>query len=442
MTGDRDVEARLRRHLAAEAEELPWLLDAETVRRRLAERPRWLLPLGILPAAAAVVLAVAVGQALVAGPGQTGSGDDADWGPLAVMHMDGGMDALNAGVLRIDGRCVVLETASGGESELLVWPADRTRWDAADATIDFANTDGSQVTLRDGQAVSFGGGGDGTAESGVSGAEWAASVDWIAPPDASCPMEIRWYVSGVVAQGNAALPASATPAPTPLPRADLVGIIRGEPELEGGICPVLLTDTEGERWEVYLSEPYQREFRGDVMVIVGSEGEVIARTGDRVGFNVERDESLGTFCMAGTPVQATAIVFVQPQQDDPSPPMQNALEAKITDALAVLGIDAQRAEYSPTGAFIWAPLENDAALFVHAFRTGTDDGDFSVIDERIVAGHAIQQVEYASGPVRDRFDCEDVTYEVEGATPPGFTTIDELLAELISVLGCASSTGG
>ena len=33
----------------------------------------------------------------------------AHWGPLAVMHMNGGMDALNNGVLRITGRCVVLE---------------------------------------------------------------------------------------------------------------------------------------------------------------------------------------------------------------------------------------------------------------------------------------------------------------------------------------------
>lgn len=53
----------------------------------------------------------------------------------------------------------------------------------------------------------------------------------------------------------------------------------------------------------------------------------------------------------------------------------------------------------------------------------------------------VQHVEYASGPVRDRFTCGEVAYEVERATPPSFTTIDELLAELISVLGCASSTG-
>jgi hypothetical protein len=228
VTGDRDVEARLRRHLAAEAEELPLLLDAETVRRRLAERPRWRLPLAVLPAAAAVVLTVAVGQALVAGPGQTEQGDAGDWGPLAVMNMNGGMDALNTGVLRITGNCVVLETA-GGESELLVWPADRTRWDEASASIVFTDPEGTEATLHNGELVSLGGGGDSTSEGGVPIEEWVASVDWVAAPDASCPMEIRWFVSSVVAQGDAALPPSETPAPTPLPSADLVGIIRGDP---------------------------------------------------------------------------------------------------------------------------------------------------------------------------------------------------------------------
>lgn len=441
MRPDRDVEARFRRHLAAEADELPFLLDAETVRRRLAERHRWWRPFALMPAAVAVVLAVAVGQALVAGPGQTGPGDGSEWGPLAVMRMNGGMAALNTGVLRITDRCVFLESA-GGDSELLVWPADRTRWNAADGTIGFAQPEWSQLTLRDGEAVSLGGGGDSAGEGGVSGAEWAASVDWVAPPDASCPMEVRWYVGEVVAQGDAALAPSATPAPTPLPSADLVGIIRGDAELEGGICPVLLSDAGGERWEVDLPEPYQREYRGDVMVIIGPEGDVIARTGDRIGFSIERDESMASQCQAGRPVRATAIVFVQPQGDDPSPPMQNALEAVVADALAVLGIQAQRAEYSPTSAFMWAPFEDDSALFVHAFRTGTERGDFSVIGERVIAGITVQQVEYASGPVRDRFACEEVTYEVEGATPPGFPSYDAFLSEFITILECATAGDG
>ena len=102
-----------------------------------------------------------------------------------------------------------------------------------------------------------------------------------------------------------------TPIPTPVPSADLVGVIHGAPDTEGGICPVILQDDAGERWEVYLGDAYSREYQDEVMVILGSDDEIIARSGDRVGFNIDVDESLGSFCMAGIPVTATDIVFVQ-----------------------------------------------------------------------------------------------------------------------------------
>ena len=186
MSGNLDVEAQLRRHLAAEADELPFLPDGETVRERLAERRRrpWRL-LALVPMAAAFMLAVLLGQALLAGPGPDESGGPVDWGPLAVVPTAGGAEALNTGTLRITQSCVFLETA-GGESDLLVWPADRTRWEATAGTIGFTNSDGAELTLRDGEPVSFSGGGDSTAEGGVSGEEWLARVDWVARPDPSC----------------------------------------------------------------------------------------------------------------------------------------------------------------------------------------------------------------------------------------------------------------
>ena len=109
------------------------------------------------------------------------------------------------------------------------------------------------------------------------------------------------------------LPSISTevPIPTPVPSADLVGVIHGAPDTEGGICPVILQDEAGERWEVYLGDAYSREYQGEVMVILGSDDEIIARSGDRVGFNITVDESLGSFCMVGIPVTATDIVFVQ-----------------------------------------------------------------------------------------------------------------------------------
>jgi hypothetical protein len=430
VTDDRDLEARLRRHLAAEADALPFL-DTETVHRRLKARPRRWLTLALVPAAALLAVAVVVAPSLL-GPGRSQHGDAGGWGPLAVLEMGVDMDALAHGTLRIGDQCVLLETVDG-RSELLVWPEDLTSWDEADGTIVFTNPEGTTARLPDGEPVSLGGG-QITADTEL----WLASTDFVSPPDPSCPMETRWYVSGVVAQGNAALPSPQTPTPTPVPSADLVGIIRGEPDLEGGICPVLLTDADGERWEVYLPDGYEREYRGDLMLVIGPAGEVVARTGDRLGFNVERDISMGSHCQAGTPVRATEVVFAQSQYDDPSPPIQNLMEATIADALSVLGLDAQRAEYSPLGAAMWAPLAGDAALFVDAHATGTDRGDAQVSDERVLADITVRTVEYASGLVRERFACGDVTYEVGGSTPPGFPTLDAFLTELIPLLGCSS----
>lgn len=197
MTDDSDLETRLRRHLAAEADELPFLLDPEMVRPRLRKRRRRWLPLAFVPAAAALILAVTVGPALLTDPGQPDPGRGGDWGPLAVVPSTGGDQALSTGVLRITDRCVVLETA-GGDSELLVWPADRTRWEAADASIFFSDLAGREVKVADGVEVVFSGGGDATAESGVSGDAWVASTDWVAAPDTSCPKETRWYVGEIV----------------------------------------------------------------------------------------------------------------------------------------------------------------------------------------------------------------------------------------------------
>lgn len=80
MNGEHDIEPRLRRHLAAEADQLPFLLDAEVVGRRLAERRGgWWRPFMLMPVAALLVLAVAVGGALLASQGGTPSGGRQPW---------------------------------------------------------------------------------------------------------------------------------------------------------------------------------------------------------------------------------------------------------------------------------------------------------------------------------------------------------------------------
>lgn len=221
MSDERDLERRLRAHLAAEADELLFEVDAARVRERLDRRRRPSRAWALVPVAAALVaVAVFAGSVLVAGPGPdpspSGSADasaSADvWGPLAVMPGPGSGDAaLNTGTLRITDACVLLETADN-ELELLVWPEDQTHWDPAAGTVIYTNRDGTAVALRDRDPVSFGGGGDSTAESGVSGAEWEGRMEWVAAPDPSCPMEVRWFIGEVVSVGADAPPVLEDPA--------------------------------------------------------------------------------------------------------------------------------------------------------------------------------------------------------------------------------------
>ena len=93
-------------------------------------------------------------------------------------------------------------------------------------------------------------------------------------------------------------------------------------------------------------------------------------------------------------------------------------------------------------ASIWSPLDDESAVFVHAVPTGTDRSEFSVLSERVIAGRLVQHVEYASGLIRERFECDDVTYYADGATPSGFADFEAFLAELIGALGCSTADGG
>ncbi len=124
------------------------------------------------------------------------AGDDSTWGPLAVVAGGNGMDALIQGTIEITEDCVLLNEQ--GRQVLLVWPADRTQWDAGSATIRFDNPDGGLATITDGQAVRLGGGGTSVDEGGLGAAEWLESINWVAEPPLSCVAGIRWNVSGVL----------------------------------------------------------------------------------------------------------------------------------------------------------------------------------------------------------------------------------------------------
>jgi hypothetical protein len=157
-------------------------------------RPEWRgwAILGLLVVGAIVIgWAVRYVTAGRAAPGGT-------WGPLAVVADDYGAAALLPGTLRISDECVTL-TDNGGDAVLLVWPADRTAWFAEHKEIGFRNRDGTAMTLRDGDAVAFGGGGDSSSEGGLGGQAWVSSMDWVAEPDPDCPLDVRFTINEVAA---------------------------------------------------------------------------------------------------------------------------------------------------------------------------------------------------------------------------------------------------
>jgi hypothetical protein len=116
-----------------------------------------------------------------------------EWGPLAVIPpQDGSDQARTEGTLRITDTCVFLDER--GDPVLLVWPADRTRWDANERTVTFTNADGTPVIVADGTAVVLGGGGDSSEESGTAPEAWLDGMTWVARPADGCPIDPWWGV--------------------------------------------------------------------------------------------------------------------------------------------------------------------------------------------------------------------------------------------------------
>jgi hypothetical protein len=176
------------------------------------------------------------------------------WGPLAVIPPQDGTDsARNEGTLRITDTCVYLERADG--VELLFWPADRTTWDAPSRTITFENFDGRMVTVADGDEVVLGGGGDSEAESGVSDDAWVERMEWVAPPDPSCPLDPRFGVGAVE------LLAASEPQPslvTTVKETDGLKLVAAFDRLKveaGGTVTVALSIENTRSTDVVFDEP-------------------------------------------------------------------------------------------------------------------------------------------------------------------------------------------
>ncbi|MDQ4035554.1 MAG: hypothetical protein M3153_06455, partial [Chloroflexota bacterium] len=76
-------------------------------------------------------------------------------------------------------------------------------------------------------------------------------------------------------------------------------------------CPLLLTRTDGTRWEVMLPPGYFIFAEEDVLVLSGADGP-IARTGDEFGFHVSSEVPAKPSCQWETPVTATQMLFARP----------------------------------------------------------------------------------------------------------------------------------
>lgn len=152
-------------------------------------------------ASGALLLAAACGNSASDALAGTGASPDggAAWGPLAVVEQAAGAEALISGTLQIEERCVLLDER--GEAVLLVWPSTTTTWDSSTATVTFATPDGQRVALRDGDTVTFSGGGSSVAEGDVSAEEFLASTEWVQAPSPGCVTGSRWSIGDLVSTG-------------------------------------------------------------------------------------------------------------------------------------------------------------------------------------------------------------------------------------------------
>lgn len=174
-------------------------VDRIRSRRRASRTGLVVLCLGVLVGLGTVAVSTLgeQDQQVVASGDEIGDGSTAKLGPLAtVQESDGPDGALMSGSLRVEDACVFVD-AQGNEM-LLVWPSDRTGWDAEQDLVLFEAAVGSSMVLRDGDQVTLGGHGTSLTERGQTAAEFLGSVKWASEPETECVTESHWFVDDLV----------------------------------------------------------------------------------------------------------------------------------------------------------------------------------------------------------------------------------------------------
>jgi hypothetical protein len=129
----------------------------------------------------------------------------------------------------------------------------------------------------------------------------------------------------------------------------------------------------------------------------------------------------------------------QPSATDASetgPPPLSRLERTVIDALADLGIKAQRAQLpAEKSASVWAE-PGGTHLAISAHRSGIPS-DATVTSTRRIGEVVVRRVEYEAGSTAEQFTCAGIDYQVDGHPPPRFATADAFLARFLAELRCS-----
>lgn len=131
----------------------------------------------------------------------------------------------------------------------------------------------------------------------------------------------------------------------------------------------------------------------------------------------------------------------EPADPDPPvgvPPPLTALESRVVDALAVLGMPGQRAENPASGsASIWVPTDEGSGVVLTVAVGPIGAATADVVAERDLDGATVATVGYGTGaPTADRFACGDHHVSVRRGDEAPFDDLDEVLRRFIPALAC------
>lgn len=112
-------------------------------------------------------------------------------GPLAIVEPEvGSSDGRTEGVLEITEECVRLVHPDGTSSRIIIWIQGAAIWNPADRSIAVQSSEGDDLNLRDGDAITLTGGGGPDATLERAGR-------WVRRPSDACRPSSWFLAAGV-----------------------------------------------------------------------------------------------------------------------------------------------------------------------------------------------------------------------------------------------------